>query len=98
MKSNQPVAAWEGGIHGLIELALRQDGTLFRRVQDKDSRFGYRWSKWTEIGKLDVKNPPSMIEQGFSKCSRPGAYTNWQKWRLPKQADLIVKNELKGGP
>lgn len=77
------IQAWEGGLSGKIELAVRGDGVLFRRVQNKDPRYGYVWTKWVEIGKLDVDNLPFSIEQGFSTCFRANIYTAWQKWRLP---------------
>ena len=35
------IRAWRDGIHSLIELAVRGDGVLFRRVQDRSARYGY---------------------------------------------------------
>jgi len=77
------IAAYNGGIHGLIEFGVRADGALFRRVQNKDHRFGYVWSGWKFIRNLDVNDIPQSIEAGFSVCYHAGQYSNWKKWRLP---------------
>lgn len=77
------IQAWRGGIHSLVELAVRGDGVLFRRVQNKSARFGYVWGSWKQIGTLDIENLPWSIDQGFSKCHRADTYTKWQNWRLP---------------
>jgi hypothetical protein len=78
-----PIAAWQGGIHSLVEAALAPNGTLFQRYQKKDPRYGYVWSKWQPKRQIDPQNPPTTLEAGFSTLYRADSYSAWQKWRLP---------------
>lgn len=59
------IQTYTGGINGLIEAAIREDGVLFKRYQDK-TRYGYRWTGWKEKGNCDVNNIPKTIEAGFA--------------------------------
>ena len=64
----KPIALYEGGITGLIEKAVRQDGTIFARYQNK-TIYGYRWSAWKPEGKFteeQIENLPFQLEAGFS--------------------------------
>jgi len=64
------IALYEGGIHGLTERAIRDDGAVFVRYQDK-TPWGYRWGAWKATGEVlghnQRNNPETMIEFGFSK-------------------------------
>jgi hypothetical protein len=31
-----------------IEFAVSETGKVFRRMQYRDARYGYKWSKWSE--------------------------------------------------
>ena len=79
------IQAWRGGTHSLIELAVRTDGTLFRRVQNKSARYGYTRGVWKQIENIYIKNLPRSINQGFSKCQRADSYSRWQNWRLKSE-------------
>lgn len=52
----------------IIHHAMREDGQWFRRVQYKDARYGYKWSKWREC------SAPAMS----------GIMNAYRKARLPK--------------
>jgi len=62
-------AVYSGGITGLREIAVRRDGVTFKRYQDRDPRYGYRWGAWKvergeRWGQNMLANPPRMIAQG----------------------------------
>ena len=64
------IALWTGGIHNLTEVAIRDDGVLFQRFQERDSRYGYRWTGWKATGETlghnARANPESVRQSGFS--------------------------------
>ena len=82
------IALYEGGIHYRIEKAVREDGVVFERAQEKDPRYGYKWTRWqatgTRLGDNEKHNPEPSIPAGFSILSRrmPGDY-GWRNVRLP---------------
>lgn len=84
------IGYYEGGIHGRKELAIRDDGALFERFQDK-TIYGYRWSAWRATGEVlghnERANPEQFRSAGFSTMSlrRPGEAYYINK-RLPKAA------------
>ncbi len=79
--TGKAIGLYKGGIHGLIEYAVREDGTLFARYQDRGP-FGYRWGSWKEKGKIDVAALPASIQSGFSVLHR--AYNaKVERLRLP---------------
>ena len=59
------IKTYAGGIHGLIEAAVRADGALFQRFQDK-SPWGYRWGAWKRYGSVDPANLPTELSAGFA--------------------------------
>lgn len=59
------IKTYAGGIHGLVEAAVRPDGALFKRYQDK-TPWGYRWGAWKLSGSVDVNNLPATLPSGFS--------------------------------
>lgn len=75
------IAKWKGGIHSLVEAALRGDGVLFNRYQNK-TPYGYRWSAWKEAGKIDINAIPETIPSGFATLRKPGMYNDFSA-RLP---------------
>ena len=80
----KPIKAYAGGVHSLVHYAVRADGACFRRLQSKDARYGYVWSKWVEVSKFDMNESlPMFLDAGFSKCYPAGPYSGWEKWRLP---------------
>lgn len=68
-KSNV-VALYTGGIHSLIEVAVRDDGVVFRRYQNRDPRYGYRWTAWSATserwGDNLRANPEPTRSAGFA--------------------------------
>lgn len=52
-KSLKAVKLFCGGIHGLQEIAVRSDGAVFKRYQDKGP-YGYRWGAWKSQGRVEV--------------------------------------------
>ena len=82
------IAAYTGGIHNRVEIAVRTDGVTFQRSQFR-GRYGYQWTPWKVDGRVDVDNLPHIIEYGFSNLSRAGdprtcyRAVNWDRWRLP---------------
>jgi hypothetical protein len=81
--TGKAIKLYRGGISGLTEYAVREDGALFARFQDRGPR-GYRWGAWKPRGKVDPKNLPAFIESGFS-CLYPAdpTYNPCDKFRLP---------------
>jgi len=76
------IKKYTGGIHGLVQAAVREDGVLFKRYQDK-TPYGYRWGAWKREGVLDVANLPSELSSGFSTL-RPVTVCRDFGCRLPK--------------
>lgn len=65
------IKVYKGGIHSLIEAAVRADGAEFRRYQNK-TLFGYRWTAWRATGmQHDVTNLPTSLSAGFSTMYPP---------------------------
>jgi len=58
------LAKYAGGIHGLIQAAIRSDGVLFMRFQDK-TRYGYKYGPWKEKGNVGSVIPQTL-QAGFS--------------------------------
>ena len=75
------IKTYTGGIHSLIQAAVREDGALFQRCQNR-TPYGYRWSAWHCVGQVDAANPPATIEAGFSTLRAPGVYRAFNA-RLP---------------
>lgn len=59
------IKVYAGGIHGLVHAAVREDGQVFRRYQEK-SRYGYRWGAWRAAEKVDPADLPATLSSGFS--------------------------------
>lgn len=67
------IAIFTGGITELRQAAVREDGTVFFRMQQVDRHYGYRWSAWVETTKrLDVEALADMdtYELGFATLRR----------------------------
>lgn len=64
------IALYTGGINFLVERAVREDGVVFQRLQDKHPRFGYRWGPWKTTGEVYGENmranPPASVVCGFA--------------------------------
>lgn len=76
------IAKFVGGIHARVQVAVRHDGVVFQRFQNKTFR-GYQWSKWQTRGTVDPFNVPSSMSSGFSTLYAPDFYTDFNP-RLPK--------------
>ena len=59
------VALYTGGIHSLVEVAVREDGRVFQRYQSK-GRYGYTWSRWAGRETVDVATLPATRPSGFA--------------------------------
>ena len=74
------IATYSGGHYTAIQMAVREDGVLFERHEEK-SRYthGYQWTKWKHNGwvKIDAI-PEAMYEYAsgreISKDDSPGNY------------------------
>jgi hypothetical protein len=75
------IATYEGRIHGFVHGAIRGDGALFKRYQNK-TRSGYKWSAWKFVEMLDPKDIPAEIPSEFSTLVPANYYTSF-KARLP---------------
>lgn len=67
------IAIFVGGIQELRQVAVREDGAVFKRFQEKDPRFGYRWSAWKPTGEVLGENARNGIEDmpsGFCTLHR----------------------------
>jgi len=65
------VALYEGGITERREVAVREDGAVYSRGQERHPRFGYRWSAWAPTGRtLDVAALPEVVSAGFADLRR----------------------------
>lgn len=82
--NNNPLAIYAGGIHSRVEAAIRKDGQVFRRYQER-GRWGYAWTPWRRKETVDVNNIPHSLESGFSTLRRVDSdpYRSF-KCRLPK--------------
>ena len=68
-------AIFTGGIHNLMQLAVREDGLAFRRHQ-KNTHFGYRWGAWKATGETYGENRLAATDEivaGFSTLRRASA-------------------------
>lgn len=81
--TGKAIKLYRGGVHGLVEYAVREDGALFSRFQDRGP-YGYRWGAWRASGRMDPNSLPPCIESGFSTLypSDP-TYRPFAKLRLP---------------
>ncbi len=52
-----------------IQWAKSESGKVVRRIQGRDPRYGYKWSRWTEV-------PALAIEGKFNNGAKA--------WRLPE--------------
>ena len=75
------IAKYAGGFTFKAQAAVRADGAIFRRVQEKTA-WGYRWTAWRKSGSCDPASPPETIPCGFSDLRRPTFYTDFNP-RLP---------------
>lgn len=73
---SKAIAIYTGGIHSLIQVAVRTDGVLFRRHQSK-TRFGYAWGAWKSSGAIlaAADTPPAEIS-GLTRATPDGANAN----------------------
>jgi len=68
---SKAVKIYKGGIHSLVEAAIRTDGVEFRRYQNK-TPYGYRWTAWRASGpRHDVSSLPACLSSGFSTLYPP---------------------------
>lgn len=61
------IAKYSGGITGLVEIAIRADGQVFRRYQNKGA-YGYCWTAWKAGETVDVENLPGSFTAGFGNA------------------------------
>jgi len=67
------VAIFTGGIHSLTQYAVRDDGAVFKRFQEKHFRYGYRWTSWTATGETmghNAQQATTELQSGFSTLRR----------------------------
>lgn len=67
------VAIFTGGITELRQYAIREDGAVFKRFQEKHPRFGYRWTTWTATGEVvgdNARNGMTEMQSGFCTLHR----------------------------
>lgn len=76
------IAKFAGGIHSLVQAAIRTDGAIFMRYQHKGLR-GYQWGAWRQYGSIDPANIPASIDHGFSTLRPVDTYRDFSA-RLPK--------------
>ena len=76
------IAIYEGGTHSRTQVAIREDGQVFERRQDR-TRYGYRWSAWSQTGDRwgdNLRaNPEPTRSAGFStlRLAKPNSsYVN----------------------
>lgn len=71
-KTLKAVKRYYGGIHYLTDTAVREDGVVFNRVQEK-THVGYRWTSWKMTGEVwtaeKLANPPATVAVGFADVS-----------------------------
>lgn len=67
------VAVFEGGITERRQAAVREDGAVFTRWQERDPRYGYKWGKWRRTGQTLGHNELAMtdvLQNGFAELRR----------------------------
>jgi hypothetical protein len=57
------IAIFTGGIQNIRQVAIREDGVVFSRGQERDPRYGYRWSAWRATGETMGENARQGIGQ-----------------------------------
>lgn len=79
------IKTYAGGINFKAQAAIRADGVIFMRVQER-TRFGLNWTPWKERGVCDPANPPATIPCGFSDLRPANYYDAMDNVRLPNNA------------
>jgi len=67
------IALFTGGIHEGRQYAVRVDGAVFKRFQEKHHRYGWRWTKWTGTGETLGENARynlDTMQSGFCTLHR----------------------------
>lgn len=67
------IAIFTGGITELRQRAVREDGAVFARSQERDPRYGYRWTAWRATGEALGANAAANIGEmgaGFATLHR----------------------------
>lgn len=75
------IKTYDGGINFRVQAAVRTDGALFIRTQNK-GRYGYAWGAWRFRTQLDTENLPGTIQAGFANLYPTNFYTAFNP-RLP---------------
>lgn len=75
------VKKYAGGINFLAQAAIRADGALFMRVQERGP-YGYKWSPWRLKRTIDPLNPPNTVAAGFANLYPVNRYNDFG-CRLP---------------
>jgi len=58
------IALFEGGIHNRTQAAVREgDGRVFRRWQERDPRYGYKWTAWKATGECLGENAREAVRE-----------------------------------
>jgi hypothetical protein len=63
------IAIFAGGITELRQAAVREDGAVFTRWQERHPRYGYRWGAWRATGETLGENARQNItelQNGFA--------------------------------
>lgn len=76
------IKKYSGGIHFLIQAAIREDGVLFTRTQTK-TRYGRQWTPWRRRDQFNPTELPSTVQSGFSTLHPCTIYNNFNP-RLQK--------------
>ena len=56
------IALFNGGIHEGRQYAVREDGAVFKRFQEKHPRYGWRWGKWKATGETLGENARQNLD------------------------------------
>ena len=70
---SKAIAIFTGGVTELRQAAIRTDGAVFTRIQDRDPRFGFRWSAWNATGEVlgeNSRNNLDTVDCGFASLRK----------------------------
>ncbi len=69
---SKAIAIFTGGVTELRQAAIREDGAVFTRGQNR-TRFGYQWSAWRATGEIlghNARAATAEIACGFATLRR----------------------------
>ena len=80
------IALFTGGIHEGRQYAIREDGAVFKRFQERHPAYGWRWTRWIATGETlgeNARQNLDTVQSGFCTLYRAtpnDSYINNRAW------------------